>query len=75
MAAATTTTWGTPSIDLPTLVAADLARRGVDVVDGGVCTACDERWFSHRRDPESGRQVGVIVLEDGGDREGDEVAA
>lgn len=74
-AAATTTTWGTPSIDLPTLVAADLARRGVDVVDGGVCTACDERWFSHRRDPESGRQVGVIVLEDGGDREGDEVAA
>ncbi len=63
-AAATTTTWGTPSIDLPVLVAADLDRRGVTVVDAGRCTACDERWFSHRRDPGSGRQAGVIVLDE-----------
>lgn len=63
-AAATTTTWGTPSVDLPVLVAGDLERRGVSVVDTNVCTGCDDRWFSHRRDPDSGRQAGVIVLDE-----------
>jgi len=26
-----------------------------------VCTCCDPRWFSHRRDPEAGRQAGIVV--------------
>jgi YfiH family protein len=25
------------------------------------CTACDGRWFSHRRDPAAGRQAGIVV--------------
>lgn len=60
-----TTTWGTPSLDLPSAVRVELAERGVDVVSGPAgCTRCDPdgRWFSHRADPEAGRQAGVIAL-------------
>jgi YfiH family protein len=63
-----TTTWGTPSLDLPAAVEAVLHDRGVGQVDRvGGCTHCDpdRRWFSHRRDPESGRQIGVVVLDGG----------
>lgn len=58
------TTWRTPSLDLPGAVAAQLASAGVDEVTRvGGCTRCDpeERFFSHRRDPETGRQVGIVV--------------
>jgi hypothetical protein len=29
----------------------------------GSCTRCDpeQRWFSHRADPDTGRQLGVVV--------------
>ncbi len=48
-AVATTTTWGTPSLDLPAAVRIALGEVGVDAVhDDAGCTACDERWFSHR---------------------------
>jgi polyphenol oxidase len=62
--AAATTTWGTPSLDLPAAVVARLADLGVPRVEQvGSCTRCDpdQRWFSHRADPGTGRQLGVIV--------------
>lgn len=55
------TTWGTPSLDLPAAVAARLGDLGVEVHDDGDCTHCDARWFSHRRDPASGRQAGLVM--------------
>lgn len=64
-AAEATTTWGTPSLDLPAAVRAELSDRGVDVVSGPPgCTRCDPdgRWFSHRADRAAGRQAGVIAL-------------
>ncbi len=60
--AAATTTWGTPSLDLPAAVGAQLARAGVAVRQAGDgCTRCDPRWFSHREDPSTGRQIGLVV--------------
>jgi len=60
--AVATTTWGTPSLDLPAAVRSQLAAADVPVVtDVQSCTGCEPRWFSHRRDPDGGRQVGVIV--------------
>lgn len=58
------TAWGTPSLDLPAAVAALLRKAGVpQVLRAGGCTRCDgsDRWFSHRRDPSTGRQAGVVV--------------
>lgn len=62
-AARATTTWGTPALDLPAAVAAQLHEAGVERVErAGVCTRCGgEGWFSHRRDPGAGRQAGVVV--------------
>jgi polyphenol oxidase len=62
--ACATTTWGTPSLDLPAAVVARLAALGVPHVEQvGGCTRCDpdQRWFSHRADPDTGRQLGVVV--------------
>jgi polyphenol oxidase len=62
--AGATTTWGTPSLDLPAAVVRQLEDAGVaDHQRVGGCTRCDPegRWFSHRADPETGRQLGVIV--------------
>jgi YfiH family protein len=61
------TTWGTPSLDLPAGVEAQLADAEVaDVRRVGGCTRCDpdRRWFSHRGDPGAGRQVGLVVRRD-----------
>jgi YfiH family protein len=58
------TTWGSPSLDLPMAVHAQLERLGVTSISHvGSCTRCDPgaRWFSHRGDPGAGRQVGLIV--------------
>jgi YfiH family protein len=61
-AAEATTTWGTPSLDLPAAVRERLGVAGVaHVEDLGACTRCDPRWFSHRRDPDAGRQLAVVV--------------
>jgi YfiH family protein len=60
-----TTTWGTPSLDLPAAVTEVLRGAGVEAVERvGGCTRCDRdgRWFSHRADPGTGRQIGVVVL-------------
>ncbi len=60
-AAHATTTWGTPSLDLPAAVAARLVELDVAVQDVGGCTHCGDGWFSHRRDPAAGRQAGLVV--------------
>ena len=56
------TTWGTPSLHLPAVVAATLAEVGVPMVDVGECTRCHpERWFSHRRG-QLQRQVCTVTM-------------
>ena len=40
---------------------AQLEAQGVEFIDVGLCTICDERFFSHRRDKGiTGRQAGVV---------------
>lgn len=57
-----TTTWGTPSLDLPGAVLAQLAAEGAEIAAGrAACTHCEPGQFSHRRDPDAGRQVGLVV--------------
>ncbi len=67
-AARATTTWGTPALDLPAAVTAQLRARGVERIGRtGGCTRCSgTAWFSHRRDPGAGRQAGVVVRAAGG---------
>lgn len=63
-AAAATTRDGAASIDLPAAVEAQLVGAGVSVAHHtSGCTRCDpqHRWFSHRADPQSGRQLGLVV--------------
>jgi hypothetical protein len=52
-----TTRWGTRALDVPSAVAAALARRGVALDVIGACTGCDDRFHSHRRRGESGRHA------------------
>lgn len=62
--ARTTTTWGTPALDLPSAVAAQLRAAGVSTITRyGGCTRCAPggRWFSHRRQPGHGRQAGIVI--------------
>jgi hypothetical protein len=59
-----TTTWGTPSIDLRAGCLAALATAGVrDVQLVGGCTLEDERLYSYRRSPVTGRFAGVVKME------------
>jgi YfiH family protein len=67
-AARATTTWGSPSLDLPVAVLAVLDERGVAAISPSPgCTRCDpeQRWFSHRADPTAGRQLGIVVRRGG----------
>jgi YfiH family protein len=52
------------NIDLTAVARAKLLAAGVaEVQDAGICTICDERFFSHRRDRgTTGRQGGVAWL-------------
>ncbi|NMR20603.1 peptidoglycan editing factor PgeF [Cellulomonas fimi] len=64
-AARSTTSWGTPALDLPRGVEAVLAGAGVRHVRRlDCCTATDERFFSHRRSVATGatdgRSAGVV---------------
>lgn len=60
--AAARTRWGTPSLDLPAVATRTLEELGVAVEVVDVCTHCAaEQWFSHRADPDAGRQAGVVV--------------
>ncbi len=63
---ASTTSWGTPALDLPRAVVAALRAAGVEVTHVDVCTRTDPRFFSHRaagagNEPE-GRIAGVVRL-------------
>jgi YfiH family protein len=65
---ASTTSWGTPSLDLPGAVAQGLRDAGTGAVhELGTCTRTDERFFSHRRATAegsvTGRFAGVVMLE------------
>lgn len=57
-------------LDLPMLIRAELDALGVSgdrVDDTGICTYCDDRYFSHRRDRgRTGRQGGLILIEQDG---------
>jgi copper oxidase (laccase) domain-containing protein len=52
------------NIDLHAIAHERLLAAGVsEVRDLGLCTICDERWFSHRREGDrAGRQAGVAWL-------------
>jgi polyphenol oxidase len=53
---------GERNLDLASVAAQQLEAAGVDVVhDTGLCTMCDDGFFSHRRDKGvTGRQAGVV---------------
>jgi polyphenol oxidase len=61
---AASTSWGTPALDLPGGVLGRFDALGVTRTAGaGPCTRCGaDRWFSHRADPSTGRQFGIVVL-------------
>ena len=59
-----TTTAGTPALDMPTAVTVALHRAGVAQVDVVPhCTACDQRFFSHRARGDTGRQALLVWIE------------
>ncbi|MEI6406155.1 MAG: peptidoglycan editing factor PgeF [Actinomycetes bacterium] len=49
-------------LDLVAGSSALLSRGGVHVRNWHVCTRCDEGYFSYRKNPVTGRQVGVVAL-------------
>jgi polyphenol oxidase len=51
-----------PTLDLATIATERLRAAGVEAIaDTGVCTICDEQWFSHRREgAAAGRQAGIV---------------
>lgn len=62
-----TTSWGTPAVDVGAGVVAQLRALGVTVHDVGAdaCTIEDDRFWSHRRQgAAAGRMGAVVVLED-----------
>ncbi|MGV3758016.1 MAG: polyphenol oxidase family protein [Actinomycetota bacterium] len=59
-----TTTWGTPALDLPAAVESELERLGVSLAERSPgCTACGDRWWSHRARQEPQRIAAVAWLE------------
>jgi hypothetical protein len=52
------------NLDMKAIARAQLERAGVDAItDLGLCTICDEAFFSHRRDRGiTGRQAGAVWL-------------
>jgi YfiH family protein len=57
-----TTRKGTPGLDLPKALIADLIAAGVTYEASTSCTFEDELYFSHRRQNPTGRFVGVVSL-------------
>jgi len=56
-----TTAAGRPALDLAAAVGAAASRAGVELVfDAGACTACSDRFFSHRARQEKERQALVV---------------
>ena len=60
--AASTTSWGTPALDIPRAIETRLGELGVGyLVKHPACTYEDAAFFSHRREGVTGRQCGVVV--------------
>lgn len=57
-----TTRKGTPGLDLPKALIADLVAVGVSYEASTICTFEDELYFSHRRQNPTGRFAGVVSL-------------
>ena len=57
-----TTRKGTPALDLPKALIADLVSVGVSYEASTICTFEDELYFSHRRQNPTGRFAGVVSL-------------
>jgi YfiH family protein len=57
-----TTHHGTPGLDLPAGLIADLIAEGVSYEASLVCTKEDPMYFSHRRNNPTGRFAGVVSL-------------
>ncbi len=49
-------------LNLPAAAKSQIEHKGVDVRSLDICTAHDENYFSYRRDGQTGRNAGVIVL-------------
>lgn len=61
-ACASTTRWGTPGLDVAAGVHAQLRRAGVGRVRAGTwCTYEEERFYSYRRQPVTGRLAGIVL--------------
>jgi copper oxidase (laccase) domain-containing protein len=57
------TSWGTPALDLPAGVRAQLAALGVTVADlPHICTMESPDHFSYRREQRTGRLAGYVWL-------------
>jgi copper oxidase (laccase) domain-containing protein len=60
----TTTSRGTPGLDLRAGIARQLTALGVSAVDiDPRCTVADRNLFSHRRDAPTGRLASVVWME------------
>lgn len=57
-----TTRKGTPGLDLPKALIADLLSAGVSYEASTICTMENELYFSHRRQNPTGRFAGVVSL-------------
>lgn len=55
-----TTSWGTPALDLPAGVRAQLGALGVAVEYSGECTRETARLYSYRRSQQTGRFAGLV---------------
>lgn len=62
--ARSTTSWGTPSVDVGAGVIAQLETLGVSVHDlaADVCTIEDERFFSYRRQGQDSGRFGAVAV-------------
>lgn len=60
-AAYSTTSWGTPALDLPAAVVSQLQSAGVTVHNVGVCTLENPNFFSHRRAVRDGEAEGRFI--------------
>ena len=58
------TLWGTPALDLPAGVRAQLAALHVTVKYSGECTLENDSLFSYRRDSRTGRFAGLVWTHD-----------
>ncbi len=56
------TSWGTPALDLPAGVRAQLEALGVPVEYSGECTKENPGLFSYRRQQQTGRFAGLVWL-------------